>query len=270
MSGCSDQTQENDNPYTNYELSTVTTYQGVSIFVDKNWEISSPEPYYYYIHIDDNNSHFSIQTSTKGDTKDLDTAWKAYTTGDITPEVSKSWSEDGIDYQLGKVYNESDQVFWLMTGIETATNKGFFFWLTPDGDTWSEDQSEKVFDDVSDTLTYNPSLTFLDYHEAAKQNNPSSASNKPSSTTDNASEDDSDSRESITSGTYKVGKDGDIPAGEYKLTATSGLGGYYCVTESSAPDADIVGNDNFDNSTYVTVSDGDYLKLSDCVAELVD
>ena len=66
-------------------------------------------------------------------------------------------------------------------------------------------------------------------------------------------------------GMYKVGTD--IPAGEYKLTASSGTLGYWEVTNSSTANADIVGNDNFSGSTYVTVSDGQYLKLERCVAE---
>ena len=72
---------------------------------------------------------------------------------------------------------------------------------------------------------------------------------------------------SYSAGTHKIGAD--MPAGEYKLTATSSLGGYWKVTESSPPDADIVGNDNFDGSTYVTVSEGQYLKFDRCKAEAV-
>lgn len=66
-------------------------------------------------------------------------------------------------------------------------------------------------------------------------------------------------------GMYRVGTD--IPAGEYKLTASSGTLGYWEVTNSSTADADIVGNDNFSGSTYVTVSNGQYLKLERCVAK---
>lgn len=65
-------------------------------------------------------------------------------------------------------------------------------------------------------------------------------------------------------GTYKVGTD--MPAGEYKLTTNSGRMGYWKVTASSAPDAQIIGNDNFTSSTYVTVSDGQYLEIERCVA----
>lgn len=71
----------------------------------------------------------------------------------------------------------------------------------------------------------------------------------------------------IGEGTYRVGTD--IEAGEYKLTATSDIPGYWEVTNSSAPDADIVGNDNFEGTAYVTVTDGQYLKLNRCTGEKV-
>lgn len=60
---------------------------------------------------------------------------------------------------------------------------------------------------------------------------------------------------------YKIGTN--LKAGEYKLEATSEYGGYYCVYSSSRHD-DIISNDNFDNNTYVNVSDGEYLLLSRC------
>lgn len=67
---------------------------------------------------------------------------------------------------------------------------------------------------------------------------------------------------SFTEGMYRVGID--IPAGEYKLTSADG--GYYCIYENSIPPFDIVSNDLFDGSSYVTVKDGQYLKISDCTA----
>lgn len=72
----------------------------------------------------------------------------------------------------------------------------------------------------------------------------------------------------IGEGTYLVGTD--IQAGEYKLTGTSSDGsGYWEVKNSSAPDADRVGNDFFKGTSYVTVSDGQYLTLSNATAEQV-
>nr|DAZ16253.1 MAG TPA: N BRO family, N-terminal domain [Caudoviricetes sp.]DAZ32419.1 MAG TPA: N BRO family, N-terminal domain [Caudoviricetes sp.] len=58
---------------------------------------------------------------------------------------------------------------------------------------------------------------------------------------------------------YFVGKD--IPAGEYKVSAANG--GYYEVTANSTGDlGTIIANDNFEGEVYLTVQDGQYLKLS--------
>ena len=67
---------------------------------------------------------------------------------------------------------------------------------------------------------------------------------------------------SFTEGMYRVGID--IPAGEYKLTSTGS--GYYCIYKDSVPPFDIVSNDLFDGSSYVTVKDGQYLSISRCTA----
>lgn len=67
---------------------------------------------------------------------------------------------------------------------------------------------------------------------------------------------------SFEEGMYRVGID--IPAGEYKLTSTDG--GYYCIYKNSVPPFDIISNDLFDGSSYVTVKNGQYLMTSRCTA----
>lgn len=71
------------------------------------------------------------------------------------------------------------------------------------------------------------------------------------------------------SGIYKVGLD--LSAGQYKLTQNEGSLAYYAVL--STVDAtvwdNIVDNDNFENSSYVEVHDGQYLELSRCTATLI-
>lgn len=67
-------------------------------------------------------------------------------------------------------------------------------------------------------------------------------------------------------GTYLVGED--IVSGEYKLTAYSGKTAYMDVTDSSGPDANILVQDVFSSTSYVTVTDGQYLTLRGCSAEL--
>lgn len=66
----------------------------------------------------------------------------------------------------------------------------------------------------------------------------------------------------VSEGTYLVGAD--IKAGTYKLTAQTATSGYWEVKNEVTPDARIIGNEVFDNSTYVTVSDGQYLTLNRC------
>lgn len=66
-------------------------------------------------------------------------------------------------------------------------------------------------------------------------------------------------------GMYKVGLD--LAAGEYKIRATSGMG-YYAVYKKGANTLDdIVSNDLFESDKYITISDGQYILLSD--AELI-
>lgn len=68
-------------------------------------------------------------------------------------------------------------------------------------------------------------------------------------------------KENLSGVMYKVGYD--IQPGEYKLIADSGKSGYYCIYGDARHD-DIIANDNFDNSRYVSVKRGEYLVLSRC------
>lgn len=62
-------------------------------------------------------------------------------------------------------------------------------------------------------------------------------------------------------GMYKVGED--IPAGEYKITLISNFMGYYEVTADSRHDLySIITNENVQGDTYLTIQDGQYIKLS--------
>lgn len=68
--------------------------------------------------------------------------------------------------------------------------------------------------------------------------------------------------DTFSGGRYKIGKD--IPAGEYKLTTTAN--GYwerdYYPLGNTFGEYNIIANDNFEDSTYVTVYDGEYLYLN--------
>lgn len=65
----------------------------------------------------------------------------------------------------------------------------------------------------------------------------------------------------LDEGMYKVGYH--LPAGEYKITASGTSMGYYCIYPDSTHN-DILSNDNFNGSRYISVSDGQYLVLTRC------
>lgn len=65
----------------------------------------------------------------------------------------------------------------------------------------------------------------------------------------------------LPEGRYKVGQH--IPAGEYKVRATSNVSGYYSLT-SDPNGENIISNDNFDGERYVAIKDGQYLELTRC------
>ncbi|MGN0176959.1 MAG: hypothetical protein ACI389_03920 [Methanobrevibacter sp.] len=81
--------------------------------------------------------------------------------------------------------------------------------------------------------------------------------NTSSSVADNSAE------KTYDDGTYKVGSD--LPAGEYKFTQTSTIGGYVeRASDSSMELESIISNEatSEEGSTvYITVNDGEYLKI---------
>lgn len=77
-----------------------------------------------------------------------------------------------------------------------------------------------------------------------------------------------DGATSVGEGMYLVGKD--IPAGTYLLKTTSAeYGGYYArCKDASGEITSIIANDNFTNTAYITVNNGEYLQLTRCGAVL--
>lgn len=76
-------------------------------------------------------------------------------------------------------------------------------------------------------------------------------------TAENPSEPDF-STSTYSAGSYRVGED--IPAGEYKITCSGDIAGYYCVYTDTTEE-DIVDNDNFTACVYVTLTDGQYIEV---------
>ncbi|WP_297994637.1 hypothetical protein [uncultured Clostridium sp.] len=63
----------------------------------------------------------------------------------------------------------------------------------------------------------------------------------------------------IKAGTYKIGTD--LPAGEYVFFATTGMGYLEVSSDSTGSLNSIISNDNVTGHTYITVNEGEYLKL---------
>ncbi|HDR4708213.1 MULTISPECIES: hypothetical protein [Bacillus] len=63
-------------------------------------------------------------------------------------------------------------------------------------------------------------------------------------------------------GMYRVGID--VPAGEYKLVPNDGATGYYSLHANSTVNGlkNIISNDNFKEERYLTIQEGQYLKLN--------
>lgn len=69
----------------------------------------------------------------------------------------------------------------------------------------------------------------------------------------------------LADGFYIVGIH--IPAGEYKVITNSDSRGYYCLYNDIRRD-DIESNDNFENSRYIFIEEGQYLLLNRCHLEI--
>ncbi|WP_321833512.1 hypothetical protein [Clostridium butyricum] len=68
----------------------------------------------------------------------------------------------------------------------------------------------------------------------------------------------------IKEGTYKVGQD--IQAGEYLVKCTSDFGGYYeCTANGNFESVIFNGNVSKGSSDYITLKEGEYIKLQRCV-----
>lgn len=88
--------------------------------------------------------------------------------------------------------------------------------------------------------------------------------NSDNSNNDDAGANDNSENKVFKEGTYKVGSD--LPAGEYKFTQTSSFGGYVERASDSSMEFDsIISNEattDEGSTVYVTVKDGEYLKIN--------
>lgn len=266
-----------------FKLTKTFSYQGVTFLGDPSWTASEKD-YEYTVFFDGTTNysprHIWVQTALHGQNATLEGAFKEYYAADDSPTQTDTWTKGGVTYFSG-YYGSSEGRIYLLSGSDATTGRGFLISLAIADDGSTEEQQKDLFDKIVATVEYDPSQTNIDYHEAfAKANGGASdgssdgagssaganTSDETTSQTTSGSEgSDSQATKQYGAGTYKVGTD--LPAGEYKLTSTDTVPAYWAVTNSSAPDAQIVGNDNFTGNAYVTVSDGQYLKLVRCVAE---
>jgi len=93
------------------------------------------------------------------------------------------------------------------------------------------------------------------------------ASIQPTSATDNTSI----SPKHVPEGMYRAGKD--IPPGEYRLTNNNQgkYDAYFSVTtDSTGSSGSRVSSDSISNQYFVTIKDGEYIKLERCYMEKLD
>lgn len=270
------QPTQSEQAYLGYTLDTPYAFQGVTIKGDVSWKTSGSHGNDYYVFFDDeHNSHIVIRTALHGQTKTLADAKREFVPG---PEESlvtvQEWENNGVTFNIGHYGGTC----LMLSGCEDATGKGFLLCLSFDPKVWSPEQANELFIGVASSLVYYPGQTTIDYteelyapkpqneiHVTSPESTQSAVPEAPGGPDGTGGSNSSDSAR-YGEGTHKVGPD--IPAGEYKLTATRSHG-YWEVTASSAADADIIDNDNFSGSTYVTVSEGQYLMLEGCYAEPV-
>ena len=193
-----------------------------------------------------------------------------------TIENIDTWVEHGVKYTYNVENRDGyENTYYSITGIESNGTRGFAIFLERK-DGISDEDWDGFVEAIKYNLSFDPESTMTDSFIADDDVDFSSwsgtgdAASGTSTTTGGSSstEEGTTSSTSVGSGTYKVGAD--IPAGEYKLTvADDNDKGYWEVKNSSADDAEIVDNDNFEGSTYLTVTDGQHLKLSGCTGVLL-
>lgn len=174
-----------------------------------------------------------------------------------TADVSRT--ADGEKYQ-GKVYV-----------ILSGTSSYHYFIILPE-DAYPSYESliPELFSSIDGMSLMMAPIT--ESNAASKNSSTSESSNASNAdtgtnTNGTSASGDAQATKSYGEGTYKVGTD--MPAGEYKVTCTGSSRGYWKVTESSEVGARIVANDSFTGSSYVTLSDGQYIKFERCSAEPV-
>lgn len=162
--------------------------------------------------------------------------------GDTVTSSGKSIELQGYIYVTA--YSYGDGIYDMYDIMLMAEKSGF---------EEHKDEFELVTDSIS-AEEYTGSQGYTVSQQSSTSTNSNSSSQEQSA---------DEEPKTYPEGTLKVGTD--IPAGTYKLTANSDSG-YWEIKNSVSADAEILANDNFSNSTYVSLEGGQYFTMSRCSA----
>ena len=254
-------------------------YQGVGLKINSDWDaVFATQNDYQQIDSPEDSEGIPFETMSiwiglSGETEDGDAAVsnRAQLSGDeaSTTENIDTWTEGNVKYTYNvEKADGHEDTYYNITGIESDGERGFAIFLER-RDGISDEDWDGFIEAMRHNLSFDPESTMTDSFKADDDSGSGSDSGTSTTTGDSSStEGGTTSSTSFGPGTYRVGAD--IPAGEYKLTVTDGSDtGFWEVTNSSAEDADVVSNDNFEGSTYLTVTEGQYLEIGHCTAALV-
>ena len=246
------------------------SYQGVQFRINDQWEPLESDDGVMEIDAGEDDdapfSYFAVLTGTNGETSTGESAVNSVYAKEGKERSSASdvatldfWQASGgqddldVDYRYNaERTNGTIGSNYSLTGISSSDDKtGFVIYLVR-ADGTSDEDWDGFIEALESGLAYDPSST--DYNSFTGK----------TTTGDGGSSSETEQTASYGPGTYKVGTD--IPSGEYRLTSTDDDAGYWKVANSSLASADAVGSENFKGDTYVTVTTGQYLKLSHCTA----
>lgn len=247
------------------ELDETTTMDDITFSVSSDWRKEKSENGGYTWYAKDL-SFFQVNTSDAGDgdeTKFLAALYISFKRMDgVTeysdPEAVEIGGANGVKFSINMdVEDYGERTMKLYCMVYNKKNYNFLF-------TSMDEDSCDISDYEDDIIS---SISFAEKSTELEASVITETTTKATTTTEKVTEKATEPiKETVEyySGTHKVGED--IPAGEYCIFATkSKRSGYYSVNSDSNGD-NIIGNGIFDYNAFVTVSDGQYLELSNAKA----
>lgn len=86
----------------------------------------------------------------------LANAWHEFTTTESDPIKDESWEKDVIEFSVGDWTNDGDTKFYMVSGYDPSSEKGFLCWLSLVSDTWSDEDSKALYEAIEDSVSYDP------------------------------------------------------------------------------------------------------------------